>query len=1474
MQTYLAGIATNYLSDKLKTRVQIKGVNIEFFNKLVLEGVYIEDQKKDTLLNADKIKLLVKILDLENLNIQIKETKLIGTTIKLTKYKGDKFWNYKFIEEAFAVKKDTAVKDSAQAMHFFCHNFYLENTRFLYSNYNYEHSDSDIVDFDYIAINGLNGHFENIQLYEDSVTCYLENISFKEKSGFGVRSLSSNVVIASNKMHFDSLKLFSNNSEVNGLLEFNYNNIDDFDDFINKVTLTANFNNSFLNLKDISHFSSELRGINKTVGIKYIEAKGTINDFSAKNIDLYFGKSSTITGKLKMVGLPDINNTLIDFRIKKLVSNKQDIEGIPLPPFTKRKYIELPREIAQLGKVTYVGDYTGFYNDFVTFGKFTTDLGTAQTDIKINYDLNTNITSYSGKLITENFYIGKLIKLEQNVGKVTAKLNIKGSEFDIETIKANLDGQIRSLELNDYTYQNISIKGDIAKKLFKGDLSIEDPNLNFDFLGTVDFKGKQPYYDFSAQINKAELNELKLITGKDIYAVKGIIDLKIKGNNIDDAQGNIILNELNISKNKVPYNLGDINFSTFENNGQKTILLNSAYIDAEVNGQFNMRDVTLSFKNLMHYYLNALFNEPAVLDLSTKENFTYKIDLKNTQPLLDIFIPEISIAKQSSFNGFYNNEQHAFNLTATIPYFNYNNIKVKSAYIESTTENGKLQGVVKAERVNFSDSTYIENVDVTLDALNNNISYFLKWKNEQAFENYANINGIAAFESDKRIKLKLNPSEIALHDSIWTISENNEILIDTGIVYIKNLQFSTSAQHLNVNGIISDKNYEKIDFSISNFNLANFNVLLKQDEIDLQGIVNGTGSVSGVSKDFNLSAAVDFKQLKFNGEDIGSGNVISVYDGVENVVKMNGNFLNGMVNTIQFSGKYSPNDKVNNLDFDLSLNKTPLKLISPFMIGILSEIHGSASGKLKLSGTTKTPVLTGNLEAFKCGFKVDYLNTSYTFSNPVLFKPGSIEMLNATLFDEKGDEAITNFKLFHNGFKDFRIDLVIDAKKFYCLNTNEFQNELFYGKAFATGLIKIYGPVEKLNIDIAAKTEKGTKFFIPLSSPEEINEISFVQFLSKDTTKIKQHKQLDLTGIQMNFDLEVTPDAETQIIFDQKVGDIIKGRGNGNIKMEINTAGQFNMYGDFIITSGEYLFTLKNVINKRFKIEPGGSIRWSGDPYEARINLAAIYSVKTSLAPILPADSNQRSVPVNCKLKLTDKLMNPNVAFEVELASNSIDQSKKDEFNSVIRPDNVQEVNRQVLALLLLGSFVTPSSNTTNATRIDYAPGSNSMELLTNQLNNWLSTITKSFNVGFKYKPGTQATSQQMEVALSTQLFNDKLLINGNFGVNGTGKTTSTTTSTTNNNNIVGDFKMEYKLTEDGKVRLKAYNQTNDYSLLVNTAPYTQGVGIFYREEFNSLGDLYKRYFKKKRKLPEDTLKTKLLPPETPDSTRIEIERQ
>ncbi len=1450
VQVYLAQKGAEYLSGKLHTRVKIKSVDIDLFKKLVLEDVYIEDLHHDTLLYAQKLKLEIDDIDLPKNKIIFSSIDLVNTKAYLIQYKGEDYLNLQFIIDAFK-SKDTTKKTSADWDIRF-KDVALTDVDFCYQSQSHTQTTTGINYYD-INVQKINSRINNIRIDHDTILASINNLSASEKSGFTLNNLSSNAKISPVGLQLDKLKIETPESKISTNLAFKYNSYKDFNDFINQISIKADFNHSILEMDDIAYFAPEIKGLYQKLVVSG-QVSGKVNNLRGKNMDILLKNTSTeFVGDVKLTGLPKIDETLIYLNVQQLKTNYNDLKQIAIPPFEKNKTLDIPANIAKLGTMKFTGTFTGLYNDFYAYGNFSSALGSLYTDLSVQHDQVKNKEFYKGKIKSTAFNFGEFFDVPL-LGRATANISVDGTGLTVEKVVASLDGTINSLEFNNYTYKNIAIEGYIAKQIFKGKLNVKDDNIDFDFNGNVDFTGELPHLDFISTLNRTDLAALNFIKTDKKTNLSTQVIINVTGSNIDNLIGHVNFDNTIFEQDKEKYKLSIFTLESTEQNGIKSIVVFSDFVDAKINGKFKILELPISIERLLSSYMPSYFNKPSSSKIIPQQ-FEYNFLFKKTDAVTRLFIPQLTIAPKTIIKGNFNSSTNELSLTGNSTNLAFAGFSARNCSIDAST-NHDLMFNINSERFYISDSGWLSNFNVITSTYSDSVNLAISWNNEAQNEYSGDIKSFLYFNAAKTIKLSVLPSHFVISDSAWVINKPNEVIIDSSHITVNKLMVEHNNQSILLNGIVAENDSDALKLMLTNFNLANLNSFTNSSGIYLKGQVNGESTITDFYRNLLFVSNNNFNSFYINDNALGDGNITTIWDNAKEALSLNGSFTSGIVPNILFSGYYYPKKADDNVDVKLNLEAMQLQIFEPFIKDYCSNFKGFFAGNIEIKGSPQKPKLSGILNVNAKKVTVSYLNTTYNFSHNIVIENNSFGVENLNLFDVNHNKATVTGKVYHTNFKNFQLDFDIQPEKFMCLNTTESDNNPYYGTAYVSGIVNISGFTDNILIGANVKTEsitsnyKGdklnllskselTKFYIPLSGTEEVSENNFITFIRKDSTiVIKNDYKVKQGGLTLDFDLNVTPDAEVQLIFDQKVGDVIRSRGNGNIKLEINTKGDFKMFGDYIIEEGDYLFTLENIINKRFDLEKGGTIKWSGSPYQADIDLSAVYKTRASLKPFFAGADSTNSIykvryPIDLKLLMSKNLLSPEIGFDIGIPT--VDASIRQQVLSYINTET--EMNRQVLSLLVLNSFVTPSqlSNTGSGATAGSVAGTNTSELLSNQLSNMLSSISKDFDIGINYRPGDEISKDELAVALSTQMFNDKLTIEGNVGRN--------TTNTQNANNIVGDVNIEYKLTDDGKVRIKAFNRANDNNLIYSTSPYTQGGGIFYREEFNTIGELFERYW-------------------------------
>ncbi len=1274
----------------------------------------------------------------------------------------------------------------------------------------------------------------------DTVIAKIRQIKLIEHSGFVLDDFSSDFKMSSAGMHVKDLCIITGNSNLSLDLIFDYQDFSYFDDFLHKIKINSEINESVLNISDLGYFAPELKGMNNDMKFAGT-VRGSVDNFRVKEFRFDFGQSSHFFGDISMNGLPDIKETYINAKIKEFVTNIDDIRSVNIPDEDgNASRLEIEQSFEKFGEVNIMGSFTGFYNDFVANAKINSSLGNVTTDMVINRGRKEEIIKYYGKIMADQFDFGKLTGLQEYFGKFNLIADISGSGFNKENVAIQMNGTIDSLDFNSNNYNSISIEGSYADKTFNGLLNIRDELVYLDFLGKIDFSKTKPVFDFTSVIKNADLNRLKLVASDEKMILSTRLNINFTGLSIDSIMGSILADSTVFIQDNKKYQMEHLSLDVFDDlTGKKKIDLTSDFFDVNLEGEFQLADIAVSFDKFLDEYLSSvdLVSDSIKNSYGDNQVISVKIFLKNTYPLTDIFIPKLKVSPNSSISGTFNSVKGNFDFTGSTDELIYSGYEFKNFFIKGMSGKKSILLRTGCERLSFSDSLGIDDFSLNAKIYNDSIDYNLLWKNNDTVRNTADIAGFINFNNYPRIESRFTRFETYINDSLWNVNGDNYIIMDSTYVEVGTLDFSSENQFVKINGIISEDPGHKLDLEFRNFDISNFDLLLQNDDFDIDGYLNGKATLTDIYNSPNFVSDLHIQDLRLNNDKLGDAQIKSVWNDLEQSLYLKteviykGNFGENV--TLLIDGYYYPNDEERNFDLDIAVNNFKIKTISGMLSGFSSDIGGLATGSIKLQGTKNEPDITGSIRLLRTYMKVDYLNTKYSFTDEIAINSDNFGFNNLTLYDSLGNTAVVNGKISHKNFKDFVLDLNIKTQNLSCLNTTFAQNDEFYGNVFFTGDVSVKGAIDDISMKIDGKTEKKTKFTIPLSSTSEVSNSNYITFIDPGDTLIKEPEQEShSSNLSLNLNLTITSDAGIEIIMPAQSGNI-KATGDGYIRLGISPDGDFNIYGDYVISKGSYLFTLQNVINKHFNIKNGGKIKWNGNPLDADIDLRAVYSIRAPLSGLMLASDSSgaysQRIPVDCILDLQGKLFNPDIKFSIELPGS--DHETQQLVYSQIDTNNQSQMSEQMIFLLVLNQFKPVSGN---EVAMYSGVGTTSFDILTNQLNNWLSQISDDFDIGLNYRPGNDITSEEIEVALSTQLFNDRVSIDGDFGVAGADNTNKTS-------NIVGDVNVEVKITEDGRFRVKAFNKTNNVNSLEYNAPYTQGVGIFYRKEFDNLGDLFRR---------------------------------
>ncbi|MGF7139384.1 translocation/assembly module TamB domain-containing protein [Roseimarinus sediminis] len=1422
MQTKVIALITQRISSNTQTDISIRRVNISFFRKVILDDFYMSDLQGDTLLHVDRMIADIDSLSIRNKSVGFRSLLLEKPLIQL-KHDTTGF-NFDFLKPFFE-RKDTVVPEQWQVD---VRQLAVEDARFAYTD---SLLSDDVNNF--LKISGFNLIIDDIVYWSDNdFECKISEGNFISENQLELKKLEMHLrykdsLLALNHIHINTAQseLFADTVQLNLSAYLSSKKVSELDFNMGIEKLSVDFSDIAFLLGTFHNndFVAEMSG----------NFSGTMAELRGKEVQLSIGDFTRLNGDFYLNGLPDIASTYIFFNLNESYANLREIRHLDLPDRIQQAIDDLPYFLDNVGVFSYRGNFTGFIDDFVAYGTAYSNLGTLSTDVSFKPSRHENI-SVSGhvnadKLDIRTIFDNNKLGFFSFNGDVNGTLNY-ASDYDLD-----FKGVVNSIDFNAYTFTSIDVNGSLQNDQFNGKFRIEDPNIYMDYSGKLDLSPALPVFEFVANIEHINLDRLKLLP--DEQAVASLkIDANFEGNNIDNVKGRLLLTEISYHNAVDRFEIDTISLQNSPGEVNSLFSLRSDIVDGEIKGHYNFINISKSLKRFYDDYLpsSQMMSLAAFDDVN---DFNYSVRLKNIEPVIKAFLPDFYLEPNVEISGYYKPMKDSVLLETHIPMARYGGKGFEGVRLRLNGNGNRLFGRLYSQRIRLSEYMSLYNLSINGKGREDQLAVDVFWNNYEESTYSGAIKTLTTFEdrgnSKPHVEVAIAPTNLYFNDTLWTI-EPSTVIIDSSDIRVNNFMMKHNKQRISIDGTISKRIDEFLTANIDNVDLLLFEPALGRSKIG--GVLNGRARLADYYNKFMLNMNFNIDHFALNYGELGMLTVNSNWDTASDKLVSEVNLQKGSSNVFNARGLIDPSLK--ELDFELMFDRSPVSILEVILPSTFYNQDGLVDGEVHLHGPFKHILIDGDLTPVdEASFGISYLNTTYYFSDPVSFRSDSILFDQMTFRDNANNRGRFNGYIIHETFYKMRYNLTVDTDRIMALNTTSNHNEYFYGDAFASGHIEIVGAGNDIFISGDVRSEKGTSINIPFDSGENAKQYDFIEFVGTRQTDDQQPVYDVVTsGLNMNFDVDITPEARVQIIFNSQIGDIIRGEGNGDLQVRVDKNYNIYLYGNYEIENGDYLFTLQNVINKRFSIERGSTIEWVGDPYNAIIDILARYKVKTSLHDLFVGNYENidltRRIPVDCVIHLTDNLTQPKIDFNIELPT--AEERVKDEVSQVIVTQ--EDINKQIISLLMMGRFYTPEVFAGRPTTEAGAQlvGATASELISNQLTNWLSQISDAFDVGINYRPGNEITDDQLELALSTQVLNERVTINGNIANNAN-------PTSNNNSEIIGDFDMNIKLTDNGKLQFKFYNHSND-NLIYDTAPYTQGIGFTYREEFNSIKQLLERY--------------------------------
>jgi hypothetical protein len=1459
VQTWAAKKATAYLSGKLHTKVNIDSLYIQPFTSVVLEGFYVLDQQKDTIISTPKLTVDLNgfslISSIKNRVIDFKLIQLDNGSAYLKEQKDGKS-NLQFIIDSLSSHDTSKTPSKPWKMDF--EKTVLNNFHFRYKNMRVD-TFMKQVNFDDVDVKNFSAVIKNMDLVHHLFKGNISHLTLREKSGFYLKRFDADATVDSNQILAQNLYILTDHSSIKNYFRMKFKSFDDFDKIEDKVYMDGDFHSSQVSSSDIAYFTDGLEHTKFDLGVDG-RIKGLVNNLRAKNLLITGGKATYVKGDFSLRGLPKWENTFLDLNFEEIATNKADIDLL-YSNFTGKHNARVPDIIGKFGNINFNGRFTGLQNDFVAFGTFKTKLGRFDPDINLKIN-KAGIPSYSGQVTTYAFDLGSLLD-QDALGRATLTANVKGSGDNLKNLNESLDATVSAVEFKGYNYQNLSIDGTFIKKVASAKININDKNIKLDLNGSVDLNNALPAYDFTANINNANLHTLKLLDDTITFSTSMVT--KFSGNDLTNLTGDITLKSTTVIDPRNNYPIDSVVVSSTGAGISRMISLRSDVMDGYIKGGFDLATLPDYFKSIVKKYIPSLqttYAEPK------PQNFSFNLTLKNPDPLIAFFRPDLKVPDQGTFVGQFNSATKTADLNAYVKTIKLGKTVFHDFIIDENTTDKSLGLNISLSKINISDSLFIKNITlvnvVKKDSLNLNIKL-----SDQNAVNSLDLYGLVKFGRDTTAKLQLLPSDVVLEHQDWRLAQKVNIRLLNGKTEISGFELSNGQQKAKIDGLISGDPADVLKVSFEKFNMNNLDQLTKSGGVLLKGTLNGDLKITSVTNSPGVDALLGIDSLIMNKTLVGNVKIESGLGNDRKQANIKLNIHNHGLETMNIDGIYHLGDQTNNaLDFNVKMNQTEAIIFEPFIKDLVSNIKGTVSTDLKLTGPLSKPQLNGNIILGNTGVTVNYLKTPFTITDTLNVVNSVININHMIIKDSRNGTGIVTGKVDLNDLANPDIEADVTAKKLMALNTTFKDNHIYFGTAYATGRFSFSGPVDNMNIDIKAQTEAGTIFNIPLNTSSTVGDNDFIRFVShKDTTRQVITAPRAFNGVTLNFDLSVDENTVVKITTDYGV---LEGSGQAkDLKLNINSLGDFDMFGDFLITSGKFEFTAKNFISKNFSINQGGTIRWTGEPSNATINLNAIYEVRTDIAPLYQAAGSQSPKGhalelVQADLILTKSLLQPVIDFDFTFP---LDPSIKDDLSNYL--SDINNRSQQALSIIVRRQFSNGANNNLTNQVLGTA-GEAVSEFAFNQLNSFISQSNiKNFDLNIRsFNDASASLRIKNRVIFTGSLFSSTIGSSDLFAQNSTSNLFNS-----NFNQLTKDFEAQYLIRPNGdlsaKYSYRVLNSTTLNTLSDNLGvQYVNGVGLVYQRDFDTFGEFLRNFFRPHEKKPVPIKTTVTSGTQTPGSTQ------
>ncbi|GAA4842064.1 translocation/assembly module TamB domain-containing protein [Algivirga pacifica] len=1484
VQTYLVKEGTRYLSEKTGYPTHIDRVSIDWFDRVKLFGVEVQDLEGNCMIVAPEVSFSYQLRQIyQPEGLYFDDFYLEGTTVYMVNDAEAGMTNFEKWLQKVRGSGNASRKKGKKPHEIVVSNLKVENGHFEMHYPDAPASAKGVLDPKHLIISDLNGAAKDLRFVGSRIEIDVRELSLKEyNSGLKVHELEANYNTTPTQMEFENLYVrFGKKSfiQLRHTLRLGYASYKDFSDFFNLVHMEGELVNSKLLTDDLLRLNESLGQYDDQYQAKGV-LKGTVADLYWNEAEVTLGDSSIFKGNFFFRGLPKLDSTymLLDISEGSLY-HPEDLQQYA--PETVYTYMH------RMGKSDLSLQFSGWMHQFEVSGQVSSAIGVVEAE---QFNLHTQEETYQGTLRFQQFNVGALIEAPL-IGGISGMLNIDGQGYDYENnLRLALNTDLHKVAFNGYRYDCFvldTLQYTAEEILVKG--AVEDPFLKSSILIDYLYGEQQGSIDWT--LDARDLSTLNVLD--DAIKVSSAGNMVFYGDHWDNLQGTLNIGQTLLERNGRATTIDTLSLETTytPQSGYRTLTIESDIASILAEGTFNIFAFTEDFTNYWKKVWDYYEVKPEIVASQEGEKrkpertYTLSFDFENKDlnRLIALFDPSIRMSQGTKASGGF----HLGNRDSYYLDMYMDTLIVGTHYFLSNELHGLVDFIPHQEKfktvLNFSSDKQrvlgmpFENMDWSLYTEDSLLRLDGQVEHARSSDRLDFKGDLLHYQDS--VVLRFPNTEFVLMGYEWGNPTQNDNIIrwnkQKEQLEVLNTGFEQGIQKFWLDGIAGKYPDNELTLDIVELDIS---LLERALDKEYKGNLNMEASFFELlGRRPKMLGDISVDSIYIEDYLVGHMEASSTWKGKEKLMELSASLTRDDKTLMEVDGRYAPDmPEDRQLDVMVLLNNTEVKLAEPFLEGIFSDLEGDVLGYLSVTGSLGSPRLNGNIKPIDAYMRLDYTNVRYQFRNRLDIIGDRFVLDGMEVMDEAGNKASLDGSITYHDFERLSYNILVSMnEQMLVLNTTEEDNELYYGKVFGSGRLNLAGTVDEIDITIDGKTERNTTLSIPLSNEEAVDQSEYIRFKSvkgeeaeKNTSTLDLAEQDDLK-VHLNMNVELTSGAECQLIFDKNTGDIMKGNGVGKLQMNYESDGAFTMFGDMNILKGDYHFTMKimdvNLIDKHFTILPGSNIIWSGDPYGAKLDMKASYAQKTSLLPIIrSADESattapelNRRYPVDLLMNMQGDLLQPEITFGIDIHDYPSAVTYTDGGATLLFPleDHVsaferrikadeQELNRQAFSLIVLKKL---SPENTFGSLDGSAEGSVS-ELLSNQLSNFMSKLDENFQVNMDLNGWDEEAWKSFQLSVSYTMWEGRLRISRDGGFTDTRNETSVSS-------VIGDWTVEMALNKQGNLKAKFYQRNNDRlyrtEFVTNT---TTGLSLMHTKSFNELKEVWQL----KNKEKEDKLKQKV----------------